>query len=176
MVAERTVCSLDPSEKPQPQQSFYVSRPTPKEKEVLLREIHHRVKNNLQIVSSLIRLQANRLADPLALAQCAETLERIKSIALLHEKLYLSKNLAKIDFSEYVPNRVSSLQAAYRADPRTVRMEVAVKNVFASSCGGPPPRPSPYAWRITGSACPTPRSLPVRIPWGSRWGPRWCAS
>jgi PAS domain S-box-containing protein len=100
-----------------------------KEKEVLLREIHHRVKNNLQIVSSLIRLQASRLEDSCARAQCAETLERINSITLLHEKLYLSKNLAKVDFGEYVPNLVSSLQTAYLVDGRKVKMEIEIRDV-----------------------------------------------
>ena len=100
-----------------------------REKEVLLREIHHRVKNNLQIVSSLLSLQSRSVKDPEALGKFTDSLERIKSIALLHEKLYLSKNLARIDFAEYAPNLVSSLAATYHADQDGVRLETDVKDV-----------------------------------------------
>jgi len=100
-----------------------------REKEVLLREIHHRVKNNLQIVSSLINMKSRGVSDPDALARFTDSLERIKSIAMLHEKLYLSKNLDKIDFAEYAPNLVMSLASTYRVDPERVRLEVDVKDV-----------------------------------------------
>ncbi len=100
-----------------------------REKEVLLREIHHRVKNNLQIVSSLINLKSRGVSDPDALARFTDSLERIKSIAMLHEKLYLSKNLARIDFAEYAPNLVHSLATTYRVDPDAVELNVRVKDV-----------------------------------------------
>jgi PAS domain S-box-containing protein len=99
------------------------------EKDVLLREVHHRVKNNLQVVSSLLHLQARYVQDPDALARFTESLERIKAIALLHEKLYLSKNVARIDFAEYLPNLVSSLVAAYRAEADGVKVDVEVGDV-----------------------------------------------
>jgi two-component sensor histidine kinase len=99
------------------------------EKDVLLREVHHRVKNNLQVVSSLLHIQARHVRDPDALARFTESLEQIKAIALLHEKLYLSKNIAQIDFAEYLPNLVSSLVAAYRAGADGVKVEVEVGDV-----------------------------------------------
>lgn len=111
-----------------------------REKEVLLREIHHRVKNNLQIVSSLLNLHSRYVEDENALARFTDSLERIKSIALLHEKLYLSKNLARIDFGEYAPHLADSLATTYGVNPDRVLLEVDVKDVSlelesAVSCG-----------------------------------------
>jgi PAS domain S-box-containing protein len=100
-----------------------------REKEVLLREIHHRVKNNLQIVSSLLKMHSRYVHDEEALARFTDSLERIKSIALLHERLYLSKDLARIDFAEYAPNLVDSLAATYGANADKVLLEVDVKDV-----------------------------------------------
>lgn len=79
------------------------------EKEVLLREIHHRVKNNLQVVSSLLSLQRNRAADPNARQALSDSQRRIKAIALVHEKLYTSESLAKVNFDDYMKEVASEL-------------------------------------------------------------------
>ncbi|MBC7865318.1 MAG: sensor histidine kinase [Bacteroidia bacterium] len=72
------------------------------EKEILLKEIHHRVKNNLQIVSSLLNLQSNLVEDPEVQLFFDETRGRVKSMALVHEKLYNSKDISTIDFALYL--------------------------------------------------------------------------
>jgi PAS domain S-box-containing protein len=91
------------------------------EKEVLLKEIHHRVKNNLQIVSSLLQLQASYIKDPDALNIFEESRDRIKSMALIHEQLYQSNDLAQIDFPEYLRSLLNMVLSAHRN--KTTRVE-----------------------------------------------------
>lgn len=79
------------------------------EKEVLLKEIHHRVKNNMQVVSSLLSHQARLIDDPLAAGYFKESQNRIRSIALVHEKLYRSSDFSRIDFAEYILTLVPHL-------------------------------------------------------------------
>jgi two-component sensor histidine kinase/sensor domain CHASE-containing protein len=79
--------------------------------EILLRELHHRVKNNLQVIASLFSLQARYLPDPRSREIFEESRNRVFSIALAHEKLYRSKDLGRIDFSEYARNLVSHLHS-----------------------------------------------------------------
>lgn len=81
-----------------------------KEKEYLLKEVHHRVKNNLQIISSLLKLQLDKIYDPVLRQPLIESHERIRAIALIHEKLYLSQDLSTIDFADYLSNLSSSLR------------------------------------------------------------------
>lgn len=84
-----------------------------KEKETLLREIHHRVKNNLQIISSLIRMEAPYIKDKAAREIFLSNHNRIRSIALIHQKLYQSKNLSQIDFSQYIEQLVKEIFSIY---------------------------------------------------------------
>ena len=95
------------------------------EKEILLKEIHHRVKNNLQIISSLLNLQSRTIKDGQTLEKFKETQNRIKLMAIFHEKLYQSKNLAEIEFGEYVQSISTSLLRSYGSDSNiTLHTEV----------------------------------------------------
>jgi PAS domain S-box-containing protein len=97
-----------------------------KEKEVLLQEIHHRVKNNLQIISSLLNLQTGYVKDKKLLEMFAEYQARVKSMALIHEQLYESKDLAKIDFAVYIQKLVINLFRLYGIDADAITLEINV--------------------------------------------------
>lgn len=92
------------------------------EKEVLLKEIHHRVKNNLQIISSLLSLQADKIIDTKVLDLFRDARDRVRSMALVHEKLYQSHDLARIELSEYMRDLLTSLLQAYRKGTTTIRL------------------------------------------------------
>jgi len=83
------------------------------EKEVLMREIHHRVKNNMQVISSLLSLQAGYTSNEEAHALFKDLEMRIRSMALVHEKLYRSTDLREIDFGEYLPDLLNSILIQY---------------------------------------------------------------
>ncbi|MGD0235319.1 MAG: histidine kinase dimerization/phosphoacceptor domain -containing protein [Syntrophorhabdales bacterium] len=95
-----------------------------KEKEVLLKEVHHRVKNNLQIISSLLNLQSKYIKDDQALEMFKESRNRIRSMTLIHEKLYRSKDLANIDVAEYIQNLSSNLFRSYSAGRVSLKTQV----------------------------------------------------
>jgi PAS domain S-box-containing protein len=96
-----------------------------KEKEVLLKEVHHRVKNNLQVISSLLNLQTSVLVDKHALAQLRESQDRIRSMALIHERLYQSENLALVNFGEYLRDLANSLFRSYGLG--RVRLKISIQ-------------------------------------------------
>jgi two-component sensor histidine kinase len=100
------------------------------EKEVLLKEVHHRVKNNLQVISSLLSLQAGYAKDEEADEMFRESRNRVKSMALVHEKLYQSRELSRINFAEYLNELATDLFRAYGVDPRTVSLRIDVGDVF----------------------------------------------
>ena len=91
-----------------------------KEKVVLLREIHHRVKNNLQVISSLLNLQSGYILDKKSLEVFRESQNRVRSMALVHEKLYRSKSLTKIEFSDYINSLARDLFNSYSIDKRRI--------------------------------------------------------
>jgi PAS domain S-box-containing protein len=99
------------------------------EKEILLKEIHHRVKNNLQIIISLLFLQAKKTDDPSSTSALMDSQTRVKSMALVHEKLYQSDDLGSIDFAGYLQNLVSNLMIAYGAGNRRIRVNIAAKDL-----------------------------------------------
>jgi two-component sensor histidine kinase/ligand-binding sensor domain-containing protein len=101
-----------------------------KEKEVMLKEIHHRVKNNLQIISSLLHLQAEHVGDLKTHEMFKESRNRVRSMALIHEKLYQSDNLAQINFSEYIRELATYLFRTYEADPNAVKLTVNVSDFY----------------------------------------------
>lgn len=90
------------------------------EKELLLREIHHRVKNNMQIISSLLYLQADHTGDPNIFEAFSECQKRIKTMSLIHESLYHSNELSKIDFQAYLNKLVSSIFQSYKVPSRSI--------------------------------------------------------
>jgi PAS domain S-box-containing protein len=100
-----------------------------KEKEILLKEIHHRVKNNLQIISSLLNLQLSGVTDEKVLHMIKESQNRIKSMALIHEKLYKKNNLSMIDFSEYLEDLVTSLILSYRVNTSNIDVRINTKQL-----------------------------------------------
>ncbi len=100
------------------------------EKEILLKEIHHRVKNNLQIISSLLYIQSDSIHDNIALTKFKESHSQIRSIALVHEKLYQSTDLSRIDFAEYIQSLSSYLFYTYNANNRLVKLRIQADNVY----------------------------------------------
>ncbi|MBC1223897.1 PAS domain S-box protein [Nostoc sp. UCD121] len=101
------------------------------EKEVLLKEIYHRVKNNLQVISSLLSLQSAYIKDKDDLVIFQQSQQRIASMALVHEKLYESQDLAKINFGEYIRDLVASLFTAYEVNEDAIALVLNIdKHIF----------------------------------------------
>lgn len=110
------------------------------EKEILLKEIHHRVKNNLQIISSLIVLQEQYVKDERILNIFKDFQSRIKVMALIHQMLYNSKNLNKICLSKYIKNLVNNLFKVYSANSKQIKLQLNIENIDlsldkANACG-----------------------------------------
>lgn len=95
-----------------------------KEKEILLKEVHHRVKNNMQVISSLIGLQSEQVHDKKTREMFEDSKNRIRSMALIHEKLYGSEGMEKVDFSEYVKSLTESLENSYNKNNIDIIIDV----------------------------------------------------
>jgi PAS domain S-box-containing protein len=100
-----------------------------KEKDVLLGEIHHRVKNNLQVIDSLLDLQSSTIDDEVALRLLRESRNRIKSMALIHQTLYQSKDFARMDFHGFLDTFVPMIVSSYSVDPGRIELSLSVAEV-----------------------------------------------
>jgi two-component sensor histidine kinase/Tfp pilus assembly protein PilF len=110
------------------------------EKDIMLKEIHHRVKNNLQVVSSMMNLQSDKLTEDYSKKVFINTQDRIHTMSLVHEKLYLSENLASIDFCKYVKDLIDYLFGTYGVKKEKIVLRIKIDNIFLSinsaiSCG-----------------------------------------
>lgn len=99
------------------------------EKEILLREIHHRVKNNLQIISSLLRLQADQIKSHKYARVFKDAGSRIQAMSLIHEGLYPSNNLAAVDLKQYLHNLISNLFRSYGVNPEIIRASIRAEGI-----------------------------------------------
>ena len=111
-----------------------------KEKELLLGEVHHRVKNNLQIVQSMLRLQSAKVDDPAVRDILMDCQSRIKSMALIHQTLYQSKDFTKVDFASFLNSLALALINSYRIDSNHIALSIEADQVLlpidaAVSCG-----------------------------------------
>ncbi len=100
-----------------------------REKETFLREIHHRVKNNMAVVSSLLSLQANKIEDAAVRSIFEESRQRVKAMALVHEKLYQTRDLSSINFEDYITSIVSEIIGLYRIDTKAIITEINIKDI-----------------------------------------------
>ncbi|MEG5015471.1 MULTISPECIES: PAS domain S-box protein [unclassified Microcoleus] len=101
-----------------------------REKEVLLKEIHHRVKNNMQVISSLLQLQAQYIEDEATLTLFEESQTRIHSMALIHEQLYQSEHLDRIALSPYVENLVANLYQSFGCGNTSIKFNLKVDPIY----------------------------------------------
>ena len=100
------------------------------EREVLLKEIHHRVKNNLQIISSLLNLQARFIKDKSAVDAVQEGRNRVKSMALIHQKLYQQDNIQGINMPEYIENLSRALLTSYKIKGDRITVDRKVDAIY----------------------------------------------
>lgn len=110
------------------------------DKDLLLKEVHHRVKNNLQVISSIFSLQSRATQEEKVLGILEESQNRLRTMAIVHEKLYQSKNLSKIDFLDYIKSLANNLFASYNISQNLVHLHLNVEPLFlnldtATPCG-----------------------------------------
>lgn len=100
-----------------------------KEKSLLLKEIHHRVKNNLQVISSLLSIQSRHITDEKALAAVTESQQRVRSMALIHQNLYQEDDLTGINMGDYITRLSKNLFSSYKVSESRIKLETAVENL-----------------------------------------------
>ncbi len=99
------------------------------DKDILLREIHHRVKNNLHVVSSLLNLQSNYISDGAALGAINDGKNRVSSMAMIHQNLYQDSNLTSINSKEYFDNLIESLFESYNVNSEEITLQKKIQDL-----------------------------------------------
>lgn len=102
------------------------------QKEILIKEVHHRVKNNLQVIISILNLQTSYVKDPQILSVIQECQDKIKSMAFIHESLYQSADLAYVNFSEYLRNLCTNLKYSYMTPNRNIKLDFDIEEISLS--------------------------------------------
>lgn len=100
-----------------------------KEKEVLLKEVHHRVKNNMQVISSILNLQSSYVSDEYALSLLKESQNRIKTMAYIHESLYQNKSFASVNFSDYIATLTNNIIQSYSVSEEKVKLILNLEKI-----------------------------------------------
>lgn len=103
-----------------------------KEKTTLLQEIHHRVKNNLQVITSLLSQQSRKMTNLEGILALQESIKRVKSMSLIHEKFYQSKKLSSVNFKEYIRSLARDLFFTYHEENKQIELEFNLENIFLS--------------------------------------------
>ncbi len=96
------------------------------EKEILIKEVHHRVKNNLQVIASLLRMQARGLASEAAVEALRESQNRVESMAMIHEQLYETDDLREVDLARHAALLAANLSHSYGVDARRISVDIAI--------------------------------------------------
>lgn len=117
---------VDISDRKQKEESI---RQALREKDVLLSEVHHRVKNNLQIIHSLLDLQSGQISDETVIAMLRESQNRIRSMSLIHQTLYQSKDFARVDFSNFLDSLLPTLMTSYSVAADRIALDVKIEDV-----------------------------------------------
>jgi len=100
-----------------------------REKEVLIQEVHHRIKNNLAVISGLLELQKNQISEPNGERILMESQMRVRSIALIHEKLYQNETLANINFKKYIEELVEIIASSYNIEKKDIDIKIKVDDI-----------------------------------------------
>lgn len=108
--------------------SYLSRKKADQEKEALLKEIHHRVKNNLQIISSLLSIQTDNLTDSKVINAVQESQSRVKAMALIHQLLYQDKDLSKINFGTYLPQLVHAISSIFKKEGSRVNVDISAED------------------------------------------------
>jgi two-component sensor histidine kinase len=108
---------------------FQIKKKANEEKELLLREIHHRVKNNLQIILSILNIQGRKMKDDRMIGFIRESESRIQTMAIIHEKLYQSDNLTQISFREYISELIDFIYTVYNVDKEKINYTIAETDI-----------------------------------------------